>query len=419
MAIRFEDYYHIDIRDYDAVVAGAGLSGAVAAQRLAEQGNLRVLVLEKSHHVAGCLYDEEDEHGIRVNRFGPHVFHTNDQRVFTYFTRFCDWHVYEHRVLADWYGTYFPIPVNENSLDIMLGPEHARLVIARLEEAFGKGSSPTLHQLMLSSEPSINHLGTFLYENVFEQYSKKQWGSEFDTLDTQELFARVPIRLSRDDRYYDCLYQGVPSDGYTATITRMLSDERITVCLGVEAESAFGMEFAGIEAHAPLVGIEIKNQLFTGPIVCSSPLDELFLQRFGRLPYRTVDFEYVTRDGAFELPCGTVNYTVTQDFTRATESKRITGQASNVTTVVREYPRDYTNPSTQIPYYPVLNDDTRALHQVYRDLVKPLPNFVALGRLAEYRYYDMGELIARALDACNGLCAVYGHNAGIRKGSIS
>ena len=227
-----------------------------------------------------------------------------------------------------------------------------------------------------------------MYENVFLYYTQKQWGLTPDEVDPS-VVARVPVFISRDNRYFQDAYQGMPAHGYTPLFENMLSHNNIDVALNVEAESVLGLEFASDDKDAPLSAITLKGQRFTGPIVYTGPLDELFLARFGHLPYRTLDFVYETYDQEHFQPCGTVNYTVTEDYTRITEFKYLTGQESPKTTIMKEYSHSYTDPSTQIPYYAIINDENAAHYERYRKLTAGLPNFYPIGRLAEYRYYNM------------------------------
>lgn len=403
MSVQYRNFKDIDIRDYDAVVVGAGFAGSVIAQQLAERLDDRVLMIEKRDRIAGCMYDELDENGIRVNLFGPHIFHTDDERVFSYVQRFTGWHDYHHSVMADWYSTYMPLPFNENSLEIAFGAQKAHSYIAKLEKTYGRGSLVTLGDLQAAQDEASKAVAEFVYENIYREYSRKQWGVEPDEIDPH-IIGRMPVRLSRDNPYYTDAHQGEPDNGYTAMFERMLDDDRIEVCLGTEAESVFGMEFGGSGIDAPLSSVIIQDCRFLGPIVFTGPIDELFLSRFGRLPYRSVDFRFETYESEFALPCGTVNCTVTEDFTRVTECKRLTGQQSDVTTLVREYPCAYDNPKTQVPLYPILNEENRAQHRKYLKMVEGLSNFHIIGRLAEYRYYDMDQIVARALRAADGLC---------------
>lgn len=397
MAPTIREFRDIDIARYDAVVVGCGFAGSVAARQLAEYAGMRVLVIEKRSHIGGNMYDEQDESGILVHRYGPHIFHTNNRRVFDYVRLFSGFIGYQHRVLADWYGTYMPVPFNKTSMEIAFGPEKAERLIEKLVDTFGGERSVTITELREQDDPELSEVADFVYKNVFLYYTQKQWGLTPDEVDPS-VTARVPVRISRDDRYFQDTYQGMPIFGYTKLFEEMLSYEGIEVCLNTEAESVFDLVFESDAEDAPLSAIRIKGEAFTGPIIYTGPLDELFLSRFGRLPYRSLDFEYETHDAKHVLPCGTVNYTVTEDYTRATEFTYLTGQRSDKTTVMREYSRAYTDPRDQIPYYPIISERNAAHYERYRALTESLPNFYPLGRLAEYRYYNMDEIVWRALE---------------------
>ena len=393
MAVRYVDFPAIDIDSYDAVVVGSGFAGSVVARELAERKGSRVLIIEKRAQIGGNMYDEYDEAGILVHRFGPHIFHTNDKRAFDYINRFTRWRDYQHEVLANWFGTYIPVPFNKNSMEIVWGKEKAASRIQKL----------IVTELRAQKDPELSEIADFVYENVFLYYTQKQWGLTPDEVDPS-VVARVPVFISRDNRYFQDAYQGMPADGYTVLFENMLSHENIDVALNVEAESVLGLEFASTDKDAPLSAIAIKNRRFDGPIVYTGPLDELFLARFGHLPYRTLDFVYETYDQEHFQPCGTVNYTVTEDYTRITEFKYLTGQDSDKTTIMKEYSHSYTDPTTQIPYYAIINDENNAHYERYRRLTASLPNFFPIGRLAEYRYYNMDVIIGRALQLADKLC---------------
>ena len=402
MGVRYCDFRELDKGDFDAVVVGSGFAGAVAARELAERGGRRVLVIEKRGHIGGNMYDELDEAGILVHRHGPHIFHTDDARVFSYVRRFSDWRDYEHEVLADWYGTYLPVPFNKNSLEVAFGKERGARLARKLADVFGDGRKVAITELRAQNDPELAEVADFVYENVFLCYTQKQWGLTPEEVDPS-VTARVPVFVSRDNRYFQDAYQGVPAKGYTALFERMLDHEGICVCLGTEAESVFDLEFESGEERAPLSAILIKDAPFEGPIVYTGPLDELFLSRFGRLPYRSLDFVYETHDAEFVLPCGTVNFTVTEDCTRVTEFKRLTGQRHPKTTTCKEYSRPYEDPLRQIPYYAILSDENRAHYERYLALTEKLPNFHPLGRLAEYRYYNMDVIVGSALSLADEL----------------
>ncbi|OUO95653.1 UDP-galactopyranose mutase [Rubneribacter badeniensis] len=396
MGVRYCDFKDLDRSDFDAVVVGSGFAGAVAARELAERGGARVLVIEKRSHIGGNMYDELDEAGVLVHRYGPHIFHTNDKRAFDYVRRFTEWRDYEHEVLADWYGTYLPVPFNKNSMEIAFGEERAAHLTQKLIDAFGDERKVTITELREQDDPELSEIADFVYRNVFLYYTQKQWGLTPEEVDPS-VTARVPVFVSRDNRYFQDAYQGMPAEGYTPLFERMLESEGILVCLNTEAESVFDLEFASGAEDAPLSAILIKGAPFQGPIVYTGPLDELFLSRFGRLPYRSLEFAWETHDVEHVLPCGTVNFTVTEDYTRITEFKHLTGQAHPKTTIMKEYSRPYEDPLRQIPYYAILSDENRAHYERYRALTAPLANFHPLGRLAEYRYYNMDVIIGRAL----------------------
>ncbi len=404
MPVNYLDFSDVDVSAYDALVVGSGFAGSVVARQLAEQGGKRVLIIEKRPHIAGNMYDEKDEHGILVHRYGPHIFHTNDQRAFSYLRFFSGWIGYQHEVLANWHGTYMPVPFNKNSMEIAFGKERAATLIEKLIDVFGDERKVTINELRAQEDPELAEIADFVYENVFLYYTQKQWGLTPEEVDPS-VTARVPVFVSRDNRYFQDAYQGMPVNGYTDLFENMLGFEGIDVCLNTEAESVFDLEFESNDEDAQLSAIRIKGQVFTGPIVYTGPLDELFLARFGRLPYRSLDFVYETYDQEVFQPCGTVNYTVSEDYTRITEFKHLTKQRSPKTTIMKEYSRSYDDPCTQTPYYAIINDENNAHYQRYRRLTESLPNFYPLGRLAEYRYYNMDKIVSLALDLSDEILA--------------
>ena len=372
------------------------------ASWLAERAGKRVLIIEKRPHIGGNMYDEKDEAGILVHKYGPHIFHSNDKRAFDYARRFSGFLGYQHRVLADWYGTYMPVPFNKNSMEIAFGEEKAAHYIEKLIDTFGDERKVTINELREQDDPELAEIADFVYKNVFLYYTQKQWGLTPEEVDPS-VTARVPVFISRDNRYFQDAYQGMPVFGYTKLFEEMLDHENIQVCLNTEAESVFELEFESEAEDAPLSAIKLHGKKFEGPIVYTGPLDELFLARFGRLPYRSLDFVYETFDKEHVLPCGTVNFTVTEDYTRITEFKYLTGQKSDKTTIMKEYSRAYEDPNTQTPYYAILSDENRAHYERYRALTAKLPNFYPLGRLAEYRYYNMDKIISLALELSDKL----------------
>ncbi len=352
------------------------------------------------------MYDEYDEAGILVHRYGPHIFHTNSMRVFNYLRRFCGWVGYQHRVLADWYGTYMPVPFNKESLRIAFGRDRAAQLTEKLISTFGDERKVTINELRSQKDPDLIEVADFVYRNIFLYYTQKQWGLTPEEVDPS-VTARVPIYISDDDRYFQDIYQGMPAFGYTALFESILDHEGIEVCLNTDAVSIFDLDFMSDEEDAKLSSIKIKGVPFEGPIIYTGPLDELFLARFGRLPYRSLNFVYETYEQEFKLPCGTVNFTVTEDYTRISEFKHMTLQTAPNTTICKEYPCSYNDPSKQIPYYAIVNDENNAHYERYRALTDSLQNFYPLGRLAQYRYYNMDKIVELALDLARELLDSY------------
>ncbi|MDO4503104.1 MAG: UDP-galactopyranose mutase [Coriobacteriia bacterium] len=396
MTVAYADFKDVNVQDYDAVVVGCGFAGAVSANQFAE-GGLKVLVIEQRAQIAGNMYDEEDENGILVHRYGPHIFHTNSGTVWRWLRMFSGFTAYQHKVLTNWHGTYMPVPFNKNSMEIAFGEEKAEKLIQKLIDTFGDNTRVTITQLRDQEDPELKEVADFVYNNVFLYYTQKQWGLTPDQVDPS-VVARVPVLISRDDRYFQDAYQGMPVFGYTKLFEAMLDVEGITVCLNTKAEDVFDLQFQGEGDDAKVTAINIQGAPFEGPIVYTGPLDELLGARFGRLPYRSLDFVYETHDVEYFQPCGTVNYTVSEDYTRITEFKHmVLGKKQNKTTIMKEYSRSYDDPATQIPYYAIINDENQAHYQRYLGMVEQLGNFYPLGRLAEYKYYNMDVIIERAL----------------------
>lgn len=402
MTINYVDYCSLNISDFDTVVVGSGFAGSVCARELAERGNKRVLILEKRPHIGGNMYDEFDEFGVLVHRYGPHIFHSNDKRAYDYICRFVEMSNYQHEVLANVHGTYMPVPFNKNSMKLAFGEEKADYLTQKLINKFGDERKVTITELRAQDDPELAEIADYVYNNVFLYYTQKQWGLTPDEVDPS-VVARVPVFISTDNRYFQDKYQGMPQPSYTACFENMLDHENITICLNTDAASMLEFDFDGSGEDALVSSIKLKDEEVKGDIIYTGPLDELFIAKFGRLPYRTLDFVYETYDEEKVLPCATVNYTVSEDYTRITEFKQLTGQVCKNTTIMKEYSKAYTDPTSEIPYYAILNDENNAHYERYRSLMKNMTNFHPLGRLAEYKYYNMDKIISLALDLSDEL----------------
>jgi len=363
---------------HEWVVVGAGLVGCTLAERIATELDQRVLVIEARDHVGGNVFDEFDEHGILVHRYGPHAFHTNDERVWKYLSRFTEWRFYEHRVLAKVDGQLVPVPFNLNSLDTLFRPDRAAHFRRLLLEAYEPGQDIPILRLREAPQPEIRKLADFVYEKIFYGYTVKQWGLTPEQL-SPSVVGRVPVRLSRDDRYFRDRYQGVPALGYTALVQRMLSHKNIEVVLGTAFES-------------------IRDALGASRLIYTGPIDSYFGYAYGQLPYRSLRFESTYEAEKQHQPVAQINYPNDHEYTRVVEHKQITAQEVTGTTMTREYPQPH-QPGKNEPYYPIPRPENLAVYAKYvaetARLIRGTVFFA--GRLADYKYYNMDQAVARAL----------------------
>lgn len=374
---------------YDWLVVGAGLTGATIAGRIARERGERVLVVDSRPHIGGNVFDGPDAHGVVVHHYGPHAFHTNSARVWEHLSRFTDWHPYEHRVVADLGPELapglasgdglIPVPFNLTALDACFGADAPRLA-GRLAARFAGQEHVPVLRLMQDADADVRRVAAFVYEHVFLGYTVKQWGRRPEDLDAS-VTARVPVRLSRDDRYFQDRYQATPAGGFAAMVARMLDHPNIEVRTGCAATDL------GADDRA-------RRTVYTGP------LDGYFGHALGVLPYRSLRFEWahhVVGGGGLAQPVAQINRPSAPSVTRSTEYRHMTGQAHAGTTVSWETPEAYV-PGANEPFYPVPHPDARALFDRYAALATTeAPDVVFAGRLADYRYYNMDQAVARAL----------------------
>lgn len=384
---------------YDSIVIGSGIAGSTAARRLAEEKGHKVLVVEKRNHIGGNCYDRPDAYGILVHEYGPHIFHTNMEDVFAYLSRFTEWTLYEngHQVVASVDGRLIPVPFNLNTLHMVFDSHMADELEQKLIRAYGEGSRVPVMKLRENPDPQIQKIAQYVYENIFLKYTMKQWGQTPEEI-SPEVTGRVPVLISYDNRYFQDKYQGVPKHGFLEMFVHMLEHENITVRTGVDAK-----ELLEFREH----GIYLEGQRFEGNVIFTGALDELYDLKYGRLPYRSLrfDFEHYAHDD-FQNGHSVVNYTVSEDFTRITEFKYLTRQENtDGTTIIKEYPFAYTGADGEIPYYAIMNPENEALYQRYRKLAQQYPNLYLLGRLAEYKYYNIDAMTKKALELADSLPA--------------
>ena len=373
---------------YDSIVIGSGVAGCVIARELAERMGKKVLVLEQRPHVGGNCHDHYDEHNVLVQTYGPHIFHTNRKRVWDYLNRFTKWHDYQHEVAANVYGEIIPVPFNINSLYKVYGEKEGKELEDKLKAQYGEETKIPILKLKENPDPQIQKVAEYVYKNVFLTYTMKQWGQKPDEIDPS-VMARVPVFISRDNRYFQDTYQGMPLDGFTKMFEAILDHPNITVKTSTKAQTLMTFKDGKVT---------YEGQPFKGEVIFTGPLDELFEYCYGELPYRTLRFVFEYHPEDQYQSHGVVNYTVSEDYTRVTEFKLMTGQKVKGTTIMKEYSAAYTGEAGQVPCYSILNDENKKLYAQYKAKLDELGNVYALGRLAEYQYYNMDAMVEKALE---------------------
>jgi UDP-galactopyranose mutase len=353
---------------FDYLIIGAGFAGSVLAERLATEDDAKVLVVEKRNHIGGNAYDFYNDDGILIHKYGPHIFHTNSERVFNYLSRFTQWRPYEHRVLTSVDGQLVPMPINADTLNKLYG---LNLTCLQVDD-FLSTVAEERPEIKTSEDVVVSRVGRDLYNKFFRNYTRKQWGLDPSELDAS-VTARVPVRTTRDDRYFTDRFQAMPLHGYTRMFEKMLDHPNIRIMLNTD--------YADIKDE-----VRFRELIFTGPI------DEYFDHCYGKLAYRSLQFEHRTYDTARYQPAAVVNFPNEHAYTRATEFKYLTGQEHAKTSVVFEYPR-----SEGDPYYPIPQPQNAELYQKYKALAEAMPDVHFVGRLGTYKYYNMDQVVAQAI----------------------
>ena len=355
---------------YDYLIIGAGFAGSVMAERLASQLDKKVLIVEKRNHIGGNAYDKYDEHGILVHRYGPHIFHTNSKKVFDYLSLFTEWIPYEHKVLANLNGELYPIPINRITLNKLY---NLNLKTEDEVKEFYDSVKEKRNPILTSEDIIINQVGRDLFEKFFKSYTKKQWNLEPKDL-SSTVCGRIPVRTNDDCRYFTDIYQFMPKEGYTAMFRRMLNHPNIEVMLDIDYKKV-------------LNNVRFDKMIYTGPI------DYFFDYEFGKLPYRSIKFEYKNFDTEFYQSTAQVNF-VDENylFTRVVEHKYLSKQNYKGTTVSFEYSSEDGE-----PFYPVPKAESKGLYQKYFHRSQRLDSVTFVGRLAEYQYYNMDQVVANTL----------------------
>jgi len=365
-----KDTSSVKINNYDVLVVGAGFAGAVMAERLARDGGYKVLVVDKREHIGGNAYDYRNDHGILVHKYGPHIFHTNSAEVFDYLSRFTKWRPYVHKVLSSVDEKLVPFPINRNTINMLYGLNLQ--TDAEVENFFSSRAQPVAH-IQTSEDVVISAVGPDLYEKFFRGYTKKQWGLFPSELD-KSVTSRVPTRVNDDDRYFTDKYQAMPLNGYTEMFTAMLDHPNIDVLLGVDFQ-------------------KIRHQYNFKHLVYTGPIDEYYGYKYGKLPYRSLEFVLKDHDVEYFQSAAVVNYPDPEiGYTRITEFKYLTGDQLPATTICYEYPK-----ADGDPYYPIPRAENQEIFKKYEALSLSEKHVSFVGRLATYRYYNMDQVVGQAL----------------------
>lgn len=371
------------------LIIGAGLSGAVIARYLAEKGQ-QVDIWEKRSHIAGNMYDYEDDHGFLVQKYGPHTFHTKKRELYEYMCRYEDWQDYKLTCGAVWGGKYTPTPFNFTTIDTFYPEEKAEELKKHLLQAFKGKSTATVVEVLGNEDPLVREYAEFLFRNDYAPYTAKQWGVSPEEIDPSVL-ARVPLRFSYDVGYFDDPYQVMPVHSFTSFFENLLHHSNIHVELGQDA----------------LKQLEIKdNQVtvdgrpFAGLVIYTGPIDELFHLKYGKLPYRSLRFEWKYSENESIQDAPVVAYPQEKGFTRITEYKKLPVQDKSGSSYALEYPLPYEEGKDMEPYYPVLTKESKEQYAKYKVLAEKVPNLICCGRLADFKYYNMDQALERALDIC-------------------
>ncbi len=371
----------------DYVIIGAGLAGVVMAERIATQLNKKVIIIEKRNHIGGNCFDFKDENNILIHKYGPHLFHTNNKEVIDYLSQFTQWDIYNHEVLAYIDGIKVPIPFNINTLYEVFPQSKAKALEDKLLQTYAYNSKIPILELKKSTDKDLQFLADFVYEKIFVNYTAKQWGMKPEDMDGA-VTARVPIFVGRDNRYFNDSYQSLPKNGYTNMIQNMLNHKNIKLMLNTDFKEVCYLK----DEDFYLFGSK-----FQGQVIYTGQIDELFDYKFGDLPYRSVEMKFETVEKEFYQEKATVNYPNDYDFTRITEFKHIHPTKSDKTTILKEYPQEYIK-NKNTPYYPIFTQENQFRYNLYLQYASKFNNLILVGRLAEYKYYDMDDIVERALE---------------------
>jgi len=372
------------------LVVGCGLTGSVIARELAERGT-QVEIWERRDHIGGNMYDYVDEHGFLVQKYGPHAFHTTKKELYDYICRFEQWQEYHLTCGAVWDGKYTPTPFNFTTIDTFYPPEEAKRLKEKLKKAFAGRETATVVEVLGHPDPDIRGYAEYLFQKDYAPYTAKQWDVSPEEIDPSVL-KRVPLRFSYGEGYFDDKYQVLPRNSYTAFFENLLDHPNISVKLGVEA-----LEHLAVRDDVLYLDEKPVEHL----VVYTGALDELFGCVYGRLPYRSLRFEWKHTIESSIQDAPIVAYPQEKGYTRITEYKKLPVQDKPGSSYAVEYPLPYREGEKMEPYYPVLTKESQEQYAKYAALAQRVPNLICCGRLADFKYYNMDQALERVLSTYN------------------
>lgn len=376
------------------IIVGAGLSGCVIARCLADNG-YDVAIYERKNHIGGAIYDYVNSVEVMVHEYGPHIFHTNSDEAYGFIKKFSEWHVFRHRVQGEIKGQLCPIPFNFTSIEKIFTHEKAEIYKQKLIQNIGLEKTVTIEELGRANDDDLKQLADFIYENVFLHYTIKQWGRKPEELGG-DVMSRVPVRLSYKDEYFGDTYQLMPQNGYTEFLKKILDHEKIHLHLNCDADERIKIDDGKVF---------FDDCSFDDAIVYTGCIDRLLNYRHGVLPYRTLRFDFETKEWPFQ-PVSVVNYPNAPDFTRITEFGHFYPEKQYAkSTIMREYPMEYVHNSQQEPYYPIPATESSRLYDAYRKELNKAKNFFPAGRLGSYKYMNMDVAILEGLSLAEKIIA--------------
>jgi len=372
---------------YDYIIIGAGFAGSVLANCLAQKKHKKILLIDQRPHIGGNCFDSIDKHNILIHNYGPHLFHTNSKKVWDYLSQFTQWHNYHHKVEGFIDGQYVPIPFNLNTLHRLFPTYMADSIERKLIEYYGYGTKVTILELQKTEDKELQFIANFIYEKIFLHYSSKQWGKKIEELDAL-VSARVPIVISKDDRYFHDPFQALPKEGYTKLFETMLTRPNIEIRLNTAFKTLL---------HVSDNRFVFEGKKFDGHVIFTGMIDELFDFQCGQLPYRSIHLSFENHPRLSFQNATTTNYPNDYDYTRITEFKKMYDSQNTTTTIVKEYPQAFVY-GKNTPYYPIFTNENQKCYETYQTHARQFKNLTLVGRLAEYKYYDMDDIILRSLE---------------------